>query len=167
MIREFKYIVYFVVFILLQLLVFNNIEFSGYINPYIYVLFILLLPFTTPRVVLLVVAFLLGLTIDLFMGTPGVHSSSTVLLAFARPWVMSLFSPREGYQSGTYPRLSQFGMEWFVKYTVMLVIIHHFTLFYLEAFSFNHFFNTFFRAFLSSVLTSLIIVFSQFFVFRK
>jgi rod shape-determining protein MreD len=167
MIREFKYIVYFVVFILLQLLVFNNIEFSGYINPYIYVLFILLLPFTTPRAVMLVVAFLLGLTIDLFMGTPGVHSSATVLMAFARPWVMALFSPREGYQSGTYPRLSQFGMEWFVKYTVMLVIIHHFTLFYLEAFSFNHFFNTFFRAFLSSILTSLIIVFSQFFVFRK
>ncbi len=167
MIREIKYIVYFVLLILLQLLVFNNIEFSGYINPYIYTLFILLLPFTTPRAVLLIVAFMLGLTIDLFMGTPGVHSTATVMMAFARPRVMAIFSPREGYQSGTYPRLAQFGVEWFVKYTVMLVIIHHFTLFYLEAFSFNHFFNTLLRAFLSSILTSLIIVFSQFFVFRK
>jgi rod shape-determining protein MreD len=147
--------------------VFNNIDFSGYINPYVYVLFILLLPFTVPRLILLISAFLIGLIIDLFMGTPGVHSSATVLMAFARPSVMALFSPREGYQSGTYPRLTQFGAEWFVKYTVMLVLIHHFTLFYLEVFSFNHFFNTLFRAFLSSVLTSLIIIFSQFFVFRK
>jgi rod shape-determining protein MreD len=168
MIREFvKYLSYFIALILAQLLVFNNIEFSGYINPYVYILFILLLPFTTPKLVLLVSAFLLGLTIDLFMGTPGVHSSATVLMAFSRSFVMSLFSPREGYQSGTYPRMVQFGVEWFVKYTVMLVLIHHFTLFYLEVFSFNHFFNTFIRAFLSLVLTSLIIIFSQFFVFRR
>ena len=168
MIRDFgKYLIYFVALVLLQLLVFNNIEFSGYINPYVYILFILLLPFTTPKVILLILAFLLGLSIDLFMGTPGVHSSATVLVAFSRPSVMAMFSPREGYQSGTYPRLAQFGMEWFVKYTVMLVLIHHFALFYLEVFSFNHFFNTLLRAFLSSILTSLIIIFSQYFVFRR
>jgi len=168
MIREFaKYLMYFVALILLQILVFNNIDFSGYINPYVYVLFVLLVPFTTPKLVLLVSAFLLGLFVDLFMGTPGVHSSATVFMAFSRPFVMSLFSPREGYQSGTYPRLAQFGVEWFVKYSVMLILIHHFTLFYLEVFSFSQFFNTLFRAFLSSVLTSLIIIFSQFFVFRR
>ena len=54
---------------------------------------------------------------------------------------MALFSPREGYQSGTYPRLAQFGLEWFVKYTVMLVLIHHFTLFYLEVFTLESFFQ--------------------------
>jgi hypothetical protein len=168
MIREFaKYLLYFIVLILAQLLIFNNIEFSGYINPYVYILFIILLPFTTPKIVLLASAFLLGLFVDLFMGTPGVHSSAAVFMAFSRPFVMSLFSPREGYQSGTYPRLAQFGMEWFVKYTVMLVLIHHFTLFYLEVFTLSHFFNTFFRAFLSSLLTSLIIIFSQFFIFRR
>ena len=168
MIRELaKYLLYFVVLILAQLLVFNNIEFSGYINPYIYVLFILLLPFTTPGLVLLLSAFSLGLVIDLFMGTPGVHSSATVLMAFSRSSVMALFSPREGYQSGTYPRLAQFGLEWFIKYTVMLVLIHHFVLFYLEVFTLSQFFSTLFRAFLSSVLTSLIIILSQYFVFRK
>jgi rod shape-determining protein MreD len=168
MIREFsKYLFYFIVLILAQLLVFNNIEFSGFINPYVYILFIILLPFTIPKVVLLLSAFLIGLVMDLFMGTPGVHSSATVLMAFSRPFVMSLFSPREGYQTGTYPRLTQFGLEWFVKYTVMLVLIHHFALFYLEIFTFNHFFSTFFRAVLSSLLTSMIIIFSQFFIFRR
>jgi rod shape-determining protein MreD len=168
MIKEFiKYLFYFVVLILAQLAVFNNIEFSGYINPYIYVLFILLLPFYTPRIVLLISAFGLGLAIDLFMGTPGVHSTATVLMAFSRPSVLALFSPREGYQSGTLPRLSEFGMEWFIKYTIILVFLHHFTLFYLEVFTLNYFFSTFFRALLSMMLTSLILIVSQFFVFRQ
>jgi rod shape-determining protein MreD len=168
MIRGFgKYLLYFVVLIVAQLLIFNNIQLSGYINPYVYVLFILLLPFTVSKVVLLFSAFILGLIVDLFMGTPGVHSTATVLMAFARPSVLFLFSPREGYQSGTYPRLAQFGMEWFLKYTIMLVLMHHLALFYLEVFSFSHFFSTLLRALLSTMLTSLIIILSQFFIFRR
>lgn len=168
MIRELgKYLLIFIVLIAAQLLVFNNIDFSGYINPYIYVLFVLLLPFKTPKLVILVSSFMLGLSIDLFMGTPGVHSTATVLMAFSRPGVMAMFSPREGYQTGTYPRLEQFGVEWFVKYTVTLVLLHHFALFYLEVFTFHHFFSTFLRAFLSTILTSMLIIFSQFFIFRR
>jgi rod shape-determining protein MreD len=162
-----KYLLLFAVLILAQVLIFNNIEFSGFINPYIYVLFVLLLPFSTPKLVLLLSSFTLGLLIDLFMGTPGVHSSATLLMAFGRPSVMAMFSPREGYQTGTYPRLAQFGLEWFVKYTVALVLLHHFALFYLEVFTFHHFFSTFLRALLSSMLTSLLIIFSQFFIFRR
>jgi rod shape-determining protein MreD len=150
-----------------QLLVFNNIELSGYINPYVYILLILLLPFYVPRMILLVTALLLGLVIDVFMGTPGVHSSATVFMAFARPLVLSLFSPREGYQTGTLPRISHFGLEWFVKYTVSLVLLHHFILFYLEVLTLQHFLSTFLRALLSSFLTSLILIISQYFIFRK
>jgi hypothetical protein len=161
------YLFQFAVLILAQILIFNNIDFSGFINPYVYVLFVLLLPFTTPKLFLLLISFLLGLIIDLFMGTPGVHSSATLLMAFSRPTVMAMYSPREGYQPGTYPRMNQFGLEWFIKYTVTLVLLHHFALFYLEVFTFHHFFSTFLRAFLSSILTSLLIVFSQFFIFRR
>jgi rod shape-determining protein MreD len=168
MIREWgKYFLQFAVLILAQVLIFSNIEFSGFINPYIYILLILLLPFNTPGIVLLVVSFTLGIMIDLFMGTPGVHSSATLLMAFSRPAVMAVFSPREGYQTGTLPRLEQFGLEWFAKYTIALVLIHHFTLFYLEVFTFHHFFSTLLRALLSSILTSLLIIFSQYFVFRR
>jgi rod shape-determining protein MreD len=160
MIKSFiTYLFLFVILIVTQLLVFNNIELSGYINPYVYVLFILLLPFDVPNIVLLLSAFLLGLCIDLFMGTPGVHSSATVLMAFARPAVLTIFSPREGYQTGTQPRM--------IKYTVLLVLIHHFTLFYLEVFTLHHFFSTFLRALSSSLLTSVILIFSQYFIFRK
>lgn len=162
-----KYLLQFVVLVLAQLLIFNNIELSGFINPYVYVLFVLLLPFEVPRVILLLASLMMGLVIDLFMGTPGVHSSATVFMAFSRPMVLALYSPREGYQTGTLPRISQFGLEWFVKYTVTLVLLHHFTLFFLEVLTLHHFFSTFFRAFLSTLLTSLILVISQYFIFRE
>ena len=162
-----KYLLQFLVLVIAQLLIFNNIELSGYVNPYVYLLLILLLPFEVPRAVLLSVSFILGLVIDLFMGTPGVHSSAMVFMAFARPVVLALFSPREGYQTGTLPRISHFGLEWFIKYTLTLVLIHHFALFYLEVLTLHHFFNTFLRALLSSLLTTLILVISQYFIFRN
>jgi rod shape-determining protein MreD len=162
----FGYLLQFMVLVALQLLIFNNIELSGFINPYIYILFILLLPFETPKALLLFIAFALGLVIDLFMGTPGVHSTATVLMAFARPVVLKVFSPHDGYQANTLPRLNQYGMEWFVKYTVALVLLHHCTLFYLEVFTFHGFFNTLSRALLSAAFTVILIIISQFFVFR-
>ncbi len=162
-----KYVLQFVILIAAQLLIFNNIEFSGYVNPYVYILFIILLPFDTPKALLLILAFALGIIIDLFLGTPGVHTTATVLMAFMRPFILNVFAPREGYQSGASPRILYYGLEWFVKYVAILVIIHHFALFYLEVLSFDHFFSTFFRVLASASFTLLIIVLSQYLVLRK
>jgi rod shape-determining protein MreD len=162
-----KYLIQFIVLIALQLLIFNNIEFSGYINPYVYILFILLLPFEIPGVLLLVLAFVTGLVIDLFMGTPGVHSSATILTAFLRPAILGVFEPRDGYQAGTNPTVLHYGTEWFIKYAAVLVSIHHVALFYLEVLSLDHFFSTFLRALASIGFTLLILLLSQFLVFRK
>ncbi|MBN1159549.1 MAG: rod shape-determining protein MreD [Bacteroidales bacterium] len=162
-----KYLLLFLILIAAQLLAFDNIEFSGYINPYVYILFVLLLPFEIPRALLLLLAFALGLIIDLFLGTPGVHSSATVLMAFMRPVILVVFAPQDGYQKGTNPRIACYGLEWFVKYAATLVIIHHFTLFYLEVLSLDHFINTLLRILASAAFTLLILVLSQFLVFRK
>ncbi len=168
MIKEIqRYFLQFIILIVAQLLIFNNIDFSGFINPYVYVLFILLLPFNIQRSLLLILAFGEGLLMDIFSGTPGVHSTATVLMAFLRPAVAGIFAPREGYLSGTNPRVLYFGIEWFVKYAATLVIVHHFVLFYLEVMSFEHFFATFFRALASAAFTLLIIILSQFLIFRK
>lgn len=86
MIRDLlKYTIMLVVLVLLQVLLLNNIQFSGYINPYMYVLFILLLPFETPRYLLLLLGFFLGLLVDIFSNTPGFHASATTFLAFCAP----------------------------------------------------------------------------------
>ena len=168
MIKSFgKYIVRFLILVLIQVLVFNNIQVSGFINPYFYVLFILLLPFETPKWSLPLIGFLLGISIDLFTQTPGIHASATVLMAFSRPYILSLISPREGYESGSYPRLYYYGLEWFLKYSVILICIHHFFLFYVEIFRISDFFATFLRATLSSVFSIIFIVLSQYFIFRR
>ena len=69
-----KYGFIFIALVLTQVLVLNHIQFSGFVNPYIYVLFVLLLPMGSPRYVVLLLAFFIGLTIDVFSNSPGIHS---------------------------------------------------------------------------------------------
>lgn len=160
-------IIRFFLLVLLQVFIFNNIELNGYINPYVYVLFILLLPFETPAWLTLVSGFLLGLSIDIFSETLGMHTAATVFMAFMRPFVLSYFAPRDGYESGSFPRIFYYGLPWFIKYATILVLAHHLVLFYLEMFSFRDFFTTFLRVLLSTIFSSFLIVISQYFIFRK
>ncbi len=162
-----KYVLMFVVLVLVQVLILNNIQFSGLINPYMYILFIMLLPFNIPGYFLLGLSFLLGITIDIFNNTLGVHAGATVLLGFLRPGIASLISSREILEKGSTPGLTQLGFASFLKYTLISVLIHHLFLFYAEAFSFGDFFETFLRYILSSVFSILIILGSQFVIFKN
>jgi rod shape-determining protein MreD len=160
-------IIRFVILVLVQVLILNNIQVSGYILPYFYVLFILLLPFETPKWLLLIAAFALGLSVDLFSHTPGMHASASVFMAFLRPYVLEMSSPRDGYEPGSFPRLYYYGFQWFLRYTLILVFAHHFVLFYVEVFRFAEFFNTLARVLLSTLFSTILIMLSQYFIYRK
>ena len=160
-------IIRFAILIMLQILVLNNIQISGYIIPYIYILFILLLPFETPGWLLLFSGFALGLSVDMFTNTMGMHTAATVFMAFLRPYVLQVIAPRDGYETGTFPRIYYFGFEWFLKYTLILVFSHHFILFYTEVFRFSEFFSTLLRVLASSLLSVVLIILSQYFIYRK
>lgn len=160
-------IIRFAVLVLLQILILNNIQISGHIVPYFYILFILLMPFETPNWLLLVTAFALGLSVDLFAHTPGMHAAATVFMAFVRPYVLRLSAPRDGYETGSFPRLYYYGFKWFLRYTVILVLTHHFVLFYIEVFRFSEFFSTLLRVLLSSLFSVILIMLSQYFIYRK
>lgn len=152
----------FLILIVLQLLIFNNIEFSGYVNPYIYVMFILILPVAIPSWILLILAFLTGLVIDLFSGTIGVHAFATVMAGFVRPWVLSLNITAEASEPETSPSSYRNGLRWFLIYVVMVVMIHHLALFFVEIFSFRNFFLTLLRVLLSTAATTFFIVLFDF-----
>jgi hypothetical protein len=162
-----RYIAFFILVVLLQVLIFNHIQFSNLINPYFYVLFVLILPFDTPKSFLLISSFLLGLSIDLLSNTPGMHAAATTLMAFCRPRVLKWISPRDDYESGTLPTLYYYGLNWFLKYTLILVLIHHFTLFYIEMFRWSDFFFTFLRVIASTVFSSFLIIISQYFFMKR
>jgi rod shape-determining protein MreD len=160
-------IVRFILLILVQILIFNNIELGGYLNPYIYILFIILLPFETPKWLQLILGFMLGLSIDIFSETLGMHTAATVFMVFMRPIALSMVSPREGYDSGSFPRVFYYGIGWFIKYSLILVLAHHTILFLTELFSFYDVFRIILRIILSTLFSVMLICLSQYFVFRK
>lgn len=157
----------FLFLVLLQVLILNNIQFSKFVNPYMYVLFILLMPFESPGWIVILMAFLLGLSVDLFSQTIGMHASASVFMGFLRPQVLRIISPRDGYEPNTFPRIFYYGFKWFFKYTLILVLAHHFFLFYIEVFRFSAFFSTMLRALASTLFSVFLIILSQYFVFRK
>jgi rod shape-determining protein MreD len=156
--RILRFGLIFILLLLLQVLLFNNIQFSGYVNPYVYIMFILLLPIEIPAWLLLIISFFTGLIIDLFAGTPGMHTSATVLAGFVRPFILRIISPRDGYEPGADPSILIYGFKWFLIYTSIIVIIHHTALFYLEVFRFTDFFRTLLRVLLSSLFSITFIV---------
>jgi hypothetical protein len=160
-----KYVLMFISLVLVQVLIFNQVQFSGFFNPYVYLLFIILLPLSAPRYLVLILAFLLGLMIDIFSNSLGVHSAATVFTAYVRPLVIRVISNREDDKSD-YPGLHQNKLIWFVNYVLIMVLLHHSILFYLEVYTFANFFNTLYRVLLSSLFSIIIIVLSQFLVFK-
>jgi rod shape-determining protein MreD len=148
---------------LLQVLLLNNIQFSGYVNPYVYLMFILLLPVEIPSWILLLLSFATGLIMDFFSGSPGMHTSATVLAGFVRPYVLRVISPRDGYEPGSDPSMLIYGFRWFLSYTLLIVLIHHTTLFYLEVFRFADFFRTMLRVILSTLFSMSFILLIEFY----
>lgn len=149
-----RYGVIIVILVLLQVLVLNYVQFSGFVNPYVYIMIVLLLPYTIPAWLLLIISFLSGLTIDLFSGTPGMHASATLLAGYSRPYILKIIAPRDGYESGSDLSMASYGARWFLVYTATIVVIHHTALFYLEVFRFTDFFRTLLRVILSSAFTT-------------
>jgi len=148
----------FIVLVLLQVLILNKINLGGYLNPYVYVMFILLLPFNTPNWLLLLSSFAIGLSVDIFSGTIGMHAAASTFMAFLRPTISRIFNSKKEYDPGVEPRINDLGFSWFLSYTLVLVFAHHLVYFFLEVFRFGEFFTTLSRVILSTILTSGLII---------
>ncbi len=152
-----KYIIWFVGLLLLQVFVLNNLHLGGYMNPFVYVLIVLSLPFNVSGWLLLGCSFVAGYIVDLFMNTPGMHAAATVFMGFLRPWVLRWYYPHTEFVSGEYPNLREMGISSFFGYTLTLVFIHHLSLFTLELMSFRNFHLTLLRTLLSTGFSLLVI----------
>ncbi len=158
----------FVLLILLQGLILNDVNlWQGLAIPYLYVLFLLMLPINIPKWAELIIGLACGLAIDMFTNTIGIHASACVLVAFARPLLLNAIAPRDGYEFGQRPTVSDQGFTWFIKYAFVLIFIHHLWLFFLEVYSFTGFFTTLLRVVLSSIFTFLLVMLSQYLFFSR
>ncbi|RCH54218.1 rod shape-determining protein MreD [Mucilaginibacter hurinus] len=161
-------IVRFIVLVFIQAFLLKNIAVYDLSTPFLYILFVLLLPFQTPNLLLFPLAFVLGLSIDAFYDTPGLHAAATVLLAFVRVAFISITVQKESSDNTVpEPTIGSMGFRWFFTYAAILTLFHHFFLFNLEVFSWNEIEYTLSRFLLSSLFTVFLILVSGFLFFRK
>lgn len=153
----------FLLLVLLQVLVLDHLDVAyGFVVPYLYILFLLMLPIELPAWAQLVTGALTGLVMDLFSSTPGMHMSACVVMMYARLNLLRLLAPREGYEFGMRPTIPRMGLAWFLTYSGLLIMIHHLWLFFIELHRFDSFFGTFFRAVLSAAFTLALCLLAQF-----
>lgn len=149
-------IVRFILLLTAQILIFNNIDFLGYINPYPYILFIILYPVNSNKTGLLIAAFLLGIIMDMFCNSGGVHAAASIILAYYRPYIFK-FSFGLSYEYQTIKINDVLTPERF-SFILISVIIHHFTLFILEIFRFNFILEIFVKTLFTTLFTTIICI---------
>jgi len=159
-----KNIIRFIVLLFVQVLVINQIELTGYINPYLYIMFIMMLPINLNKHLVLLLSLLMGLSIDIFSNTVGMHISACLLIGFLRPYLLNVIAPREGIEIVLSLDIRGLGISKFAVYASLMVVIHHFWLYLIESFSFLNIFDLLIRIILSAIATLLLILISQLFL---
>ncbi len=152
----------FLILVFLQVLLFNHINFLGYINPYVYIMFILLFPFTGNQSLLIVLSFFLGLSVDIFSDSGGIHAAASVFIAYIRPFFLKL-SFGVSYLHNTV-KISEARLSQLITYTVAMVFTHHLILFWLEVFSAQHILSILQSTLFSGIFSTILIV-SSFMLF--
>ena len=152
----------FVVLGAIQVLVLSRVGIGEAWAPYaqalLYPLVILLLPVGMPTVIVLLIAFVLGLTVDVFLGTYGMHAAALVLTGFARGLVLAILEPREGYAVEQVANRATFGLRWFASYAAILIGVHTLAYFSIEVFTFVFFGEILLRAVGSFCVSMMLIL---------
>jgi rod shape-determining protein MreD len=154
-----KNIIRFALFIAIQVFVLNRIPpLHRFITPYLYFLFLLWLPFRTPRLGLTLLGFLFGLTLDFFTKTPGLHAAACTLLAYFRFFLIKAMLPKEKTENSyAEPSITSMGWMPYTIYVLILTFLHHGYLVFLEWMQFGNIWY-FLGKVLSSVAISLLLI---------
>lgn len=156
-------IVTFIFYLLLQIFFVRQLVLFDYTFCFVYIATILLLPFETSRVQLIMLGFVAGLIVDVFYNTIGANAAAMTLIAYLRPSVISLLTPQRGYDERQILSFKAMGATWFISYIGILTVIHHFVLFLLEASDFGLIIPVLIKTFASTIFTTAIVIVVQFF----
>lgn len=157
--RILEYTLFFVLLVSLQVLLFDNVNLSVYLYPLVYIGFILLLPMNTLPIVVLLLGCFMGIVLDFFTGSAGLHTISTVFVSFIRPYILYFTVGADEVRDGGLPIPLRIGFSRFLAYSGILVFVHSFVFFSFEALSARFFHLTLLRVFSSSLLALVIIYF--------
>ena len=164
----FRNIIRFCLFILIQVYVLSKVpHLHRYIVPYLYFLFILWLPFSISRQWLLLIGFVTGLTLDYFSMTPGLHAAACTLVAYVRPFIIGVLTPKDNAEFN-YREPSPKAMQWtpYAVYVLVLTVLHHGYLLLLELLDVGNFLD-FMIKMLSTTGISLLLIFATELLFSR
>lgn len=157
----------FLLLMAIQVFLLKNIGYYNLSIPYLYILFILVLPFGIPNSLLFLLAFFTGLTIDFYYDSLGLNAAACAIMAFVRIIFINLTVQRDGFDNEPEPSLSIMGFQWFIFYAFILTFSHHFILFTFENFKFSEFGYTLIRVLMSTLFTVSLMLITEFAFFHK
>ena len=158
-----KYIFRFLIFLFVQALVLSNMEpLHRFITPYLYFLFIIWMPFSTGRVGLLFSGFVLGISLDVFTKSPGLHASAALLVAYLRPFLINLMVPKDTRELAVgSPGIQSMGTASYILLITLLTLFHHGWLVFLEWMTFGNFIYFLGKVFFSTLVSLLLILLTE------
>lgn len=155
------HIIQLILFVALQILLMDNLVLFSTGFCFIYIAFLLFLPIEMNRLLLLFLGFTAGFTVDVFYDTMGIHAAASVLLAYLRPFVLNLLTPRDGYDTNDSVNIHVMGWRWFLAYAFILILTHHAAVFFLETISFQEAWYTGIKIVVSALFTGIVMVILQ------
>lgn len=159
----FSQVLIFLFYLLLQIFFVRQLVLFNYAFCFVYIASIILLPFDSNKVTLILLGFFAGMIVDVFYNTIGANAAAMTLIAFIRPSVISLLTPQRGYDDRQTLSLNSMGLTWFITYATILTFTHHFVLFLLEASDWGLFLPVMAKVICSTIFTTTVVVIIQFF----
>lgn len=152
-----KQFVRYIIVMLLQVLLFDQLQLWGVCHPYIYILCLLMMPINLPNIVEMLVGALVGLVMDVFCNSLGVHMAACILIMFIRPYLIgSIVNDKDRLKEQM--SLRAIGMEQLFRYVLTMVLIHHLTVFLLAAWSWQHMGFVQLETIVSGIITTVVII---------
>jgi rod shape-determining protein MreD len=148
----------FIVLMLLQVFVFNYVQWFGFLNPFVYLLFLILLPLETPKSWQYIIAFASGFIVDSFLRTYGIQAFACVLMVFLRPYIILILNGLKPLETGVKPVPGVKDFNWILVYTLLLVFVHQITVTALETFQWIQWWRIIWTSVLNTFFTTFIIL---------
>lgn len=146
-----------IIYLVLQVFFLRNLVIFDIAFCFVYISVILFLPGSTSTTSALVIALIIGLLVDLFYNTAGLHASASLVVAYLRGFILKYLFPSRGLDNEIVVSLSDMGVERFIRYIVIMTFIHHTYLFFVEVGSLTFFTHTLIKILASVVFSSIVI----------
>ncbi len=158
-----QYIFFAFIIITLQLLMFNNVNFLGFVNPWIYIILIIIIPQSIKDNYLIIIAFMIGLLLDSLFSTSGINTISLISVAWLRNYVLRKIFSGKNYDKKKFISIKNNGFNLYLKYVTLMVLIHHGILILVDYISFIKISEIIIKTILSSIVSIIIIMCFSFF----